>query len=243
MGADAAAKLGDLLGSAFGGLFDQPAVRLGVGAISAYVAIVWLACAWWAFQDMRRRTNEPAAPYLAAGLVILATPLVFPLALLVYTVLRPGRTIAEARLLGLERQIDELDAELTALCPECGRLVDESWLSCPACRTRLAYACRGCARPVGLDWSLCAWCGTEFGGTRLTAPALPAAFAIPTGVSDAGVVAASQPIDDRPDDRRRRWGDSRDRRPRRVGDPVLAEHAPTAARRRRSAERFAPAER
>ncbi len=213
MANDAARKLGDLLGSVFGGLFDQPAVRLGLAAIGGYVVVLWLASAWWAFHDSRRRSVEPAAPYLAAGLVVLATPLLFPLALLVYAVLRPGRTLAESRLIRLEHEVEAGESDLASVCPTCARLVDEAWLSCPSCRTRLAYACRGCGRPVGLDWSLCAWCGTAFGGSRLVVPTVGPASAGPSGI-----VATSELVDRR----RRRWAEPEpgrhDRRGRRSGE-------------------------
>jgi hypothetical protein len=40
--------------------------------------------------------------------------------------------------------------------------VNEEWLICPTCRTRLLRVCPNCTRLVGLDWALCAWCGRDF---------------------------------------------------------------------------------
>jgi hypothetical protein len=40
--------------------------------------------------------------------------------------------------------------------------VNDEWIICPTCRTRLNRVCPNCSRLVGLDWSLCAWCGKDF---------------------------------------------------------------------------------
>jgi RNA polymerase subunit RPABC4/transcription elongation factor Spt4 len=47
-------------------------------------------------------------------------------------------------------------------CPNCERRIDDEWIICPTCRTRLNRVCPNCSRLVGLDWSLCAWCGKDF---------------------------------------------------------------------------------
>ena len=146
-----------------GGILDSPVVRLLSAAVVAYVILLWLACIWWVLQDMRRRHEEPAMAYVAAGAMVLASPVLFPLAVVVYRILRPGRTLAEARELALTERLEELDADAQLACPGCARAVEDDWLVCPGCRTRLAHRCRNCGRTMGLDWSLCAWCGNEFG--------------------------------------------------------------------------------
>ena len=165
----------DQLGSAIEGIIESPVVRLLSTAFVAYVILLWLACIWWVLQDMRRRHEEPAMAYVAAGAMVLASPVLFPLAVVVYRILRPGRTLAEARELALTERLEELDAEEQLSCPGCSRAVEDDWLVCPACRTRLAHRCRNCGRTMGLDWSLCAWCGNEFGSgvmpDRLPQPA------------------------------------------------------------------------
>ncbi len=165
----------DQVGSVIAGILDSPAVRLLTAAFGAYAVLLWLACIWWVLQDMRRRHEDPALAYVAAAAMVLASPVLFPLAVVVYRILRPSRTLAEARELALTERLDELDADAELACPGCARAVEEDWLVCPACRTRLAHRCRNCRRTMGLDWSLCAWCGNEFGSgvlpERLPRPA------------------------------------------------------------------------
>lgn len=150
------------VGAAIGGLLGQPVVHLAFLVGAAYVVIVWLASAIWSFIDMRRRTANPIWPYATAGAVVLASPLLFPLALVVHRAVRPATTVADRRLGRLR------DAALSAevdqpRCPGCRRPIDPDWLVCPTCRTSLAHRCDGCGHGVGLDWDACAWCGSIFG--------------------------------------------------------------------------------
>lgn len=151
------------VGAVIGDILDSPVVRLLTGAFVAYAILLWLACIWWVLQDMRRRHEDPAMAYVAAGGMVLASPVLFPLAAIVYRILRPGRTLAEARELELAERLEAIEAEAALACPGCSRPVEEDWLACPACRTRLAHRCLNCGRSMGLDWTVCGWCGNEFG--------------------------------------------------------------------------------
>jgi RNA polymerase subunit RPABC4/transcription elongation factor Spt4 len=145
-----------------GSLFDNPFVQLAIQGIAVYFVVLWLAAAFWAFRDLQLRSTNPVLPYLAAAFIIVFTPVFFPLAVIVYRIVRPAERIGEVS----ERELAEeaLLAEVEAVrsCPGCHRRVHEDWLLCPSCRTRLNRVCPGCGRLVGLDWSLCAWCGRDF---------------------------------------------------------------------------------
>jgi RNA polymerase subunit RPABC4/transcription elongation factor Spt4 len=164
------------VGSAVGGFFNNPVVHLALQATVVYVVILWLAAAYWAFRDMQLRTDNPILPYFAASLIIVFTPIFFPLAVFAYRIVRPQEKIAEV----YERNLAEeaLIAEVEAIrnCPTCGRRTHEEWIICPTCRTRLNRVCPNCSRLVGLDWSLCAWCGKDFERREVAAvQALPSA--------------------------------------------------------------------
>jgi hypothetical protein len=148
-------------GDAVGGFAGQPAVRLLLAALTIYVLVVWLACAYWVFRDLRRRTRVDLLPYVAAAGVIVASPLLFPFALLIYRVVRPGRTLAEAREVQLEDRIAQLQAESMLACPNCAAMVEEDWIACPSCRTKLAHLCVECGHTMALTWEVCGWCGFE----------------------------------------------------------------------------------
>jgi RNA polymerase subunit RPABC4/transcription elongation factor Spt4 len=150
------------IGDTVGGIFDSPIVQFGLRMIGVYLVILWLATAYWAFRDMQQRSANAILPYLAAAGIILFTPVFFIFAVWVYKIIRPHDKIGEV----WERNLAEeaLLAEVEAIhhCPTCERRIDDEWIICPTCRTRLNRVCPNCSRLVGLDWSLCAWCGKDF---------------------------------------------------------------------------------
>ena len=150
------------IGETVGGIFDSPIVQFGLRMIGVYLVILWLATAYWAFRDMQQRSDNAILPYLAAAGIILFTPVFFIFAVWIYKIIRPHEKIGEV----WERNLAEeaLLAEVEAIhhCPTCERRIDDEWIICPTCRTRLNRVCPNCSRLVGLDWSLCAWCGKDF---------------------------------------------------------------------------------
>jgi RNA polymerase subunit RPABC4/transcription elongation factor Spt4 len=137
---------------------------------------------------MQSRSDNPLAPYLAASFVILFTPLLFPLAVFTYRIIRPQERIGEVYERNLAEEAMLAEIEAIPHCPTCDRRVDASWIICPTCRTRLNRVCPNCTRLVGLDWSLCAWCGREFErhdaiAASSTSPivSLPTREALPAG--------------------------------------------------------------
>lgn len=173
------------IGDALGGIFSSPLVQLGIRALGVYLVILWLASAYWAFRDMQQRSDNAILPYLASAGIILFTPLFFVLAVWVYKIIRPHEKVGEV----WERNLAEeaLLAEVEAIhhCPTCERRIDDEWIICPTCRTRLNRVCPNCSRLVGLDWSLCAWCGRDFERR----PVAAALGAVPAGRDVTGRIA------------------------------------------------------
>ena len=167
----------DAMGDALGAFVADPVVSLLLHLAWIALVVLWLAAALWAFLDTRRRTTNPVAAYGAAGVIILATPLLFPLAILVYRSIRPNEFVADLRSDSLRVALLEIDAERPR-CPECQHVVADDWLMCPNCRRALAHRCQACGGTVQLDWSVCARCAAELDGTvtgdrsrRISAPA------------------------------------------------------------------------
>lgn len=174
-----------LVGGAIGSIFDNPVIQLGIKGFALYWIVLWIAAAYWAFRDLQGRTDNAIAPYLGAALIIVFTPILFPLAVFTYRIVRPQDRIGEVYERNLAEEAMLAEIEAIPHCPSCDRRVDPAWIICPTCRTRLNRVCPNCTRLVGLDWSLCAWCGREFerhealpaGVPRVTRPehqALPA---------------------------------------------------------------------
>jgi RNA polymerase subunit RPABC4/transcription elongation factor Spt4 len=150
------------LGGVIDSFFGSEIVQFVLYSIVLYLFIVWLAATYWAFRDMHDRSENPALPYVAAGLILIATPFFFILGVIVYRVIRPAERLGEVYERNLAEEALLAEVEAVKTCRGCDRRVDEEWIICPWCRTRLSRVCPNCERLVGLDWTLCAWCGKDF---------------------------------------------------------------------------------
>lgn len=122
----------------------------------AFIAALWLALVVWTFRDMRSRSRDIFAQILAALVVaVLNLP-----GLLIYMMLRPKETLAEAYERSLEEEALLQGIEDVEHCPGCGSRVRADYLVCPACNTKLKKACRSCGRAINLRWNVCPYCGT-----------------------------------------------------------------------------------
>jgi RNA polymerase subunit RPABC4/transcription elongation factor Spt4 len=146
----------------FTDIVESDAFQAAIYVIAAYIVLIWLASAFWAYRDMRLRTSSAITPYVAALAIILFTPIFFLFGLLLYRIIRPKETIAEVneRVLAEEAMLAEVATH--AQCANCERPVHEDWIICPSCRNRLRRVCPNCEHLIELDWTLCAWCGKDF---------------------------------------------------------------------------------
>jgi len=186
------------LGNIFSGLIGQvlgsAPVQIGSRLVVAYLAILWLASAFWVFRDARRRTKDLISPYVAAGGVVALTPFLFPLGVIAYRVVRPPETITERAARDLESYVLAASVDHTR-CRSCGRTVEETWMRCPACGADLAVACPACGGRVEFDWSVCAWCAHDLDplGDAATMPAPIVPIDVPAAMADLG---AAPPVTD-----------------------------------------------
>ena len=124
--------------------------------LGAFLAALWLGLVIWTFRDIRSRSRDFFAWILASLLVaILNLP-----GLLIYLMLRPQETLAEAYERSLEEEALLQEIEEQELCPGCGQRVESEWIICPYCRTSLKKTCLHCGRPLQLNWTICPYCGT-----------------------------------------------------------------------------------
>jgi hypothetical protein len=111
----------------------------------------------WTFRDIRSRSRDPLAHILATLLVAVLPFIGF----MVYLMLRPQETLADAYERSLEQEALLQAIEEPEICPGCGQRTSGDYLYCPSCHTRLKAACPACNRPLHLRWSLCPYCGTS----------------------------------------------------------------------------------
>jgi len=126
--------------------------------IGALLAALWLSLIIWTFRDMRLRSRDPFAQILAA-LVVAVLPVV---GLIIYLILRPPETLAEAYERALEEEALLQEIEERPACPGCSRTVEPGWILCPYCHTRLRKRCLDCDSLLELQWNLCPFCGNQY---------------------------------------------------------------------------------
>jgi hypothetical protein len=141
-----------------GALLDSPAGTAVAVVVVLFLLFFWIALAFWAYRDARRRSDAAWLPVFALAVNVLPY-----LGLLLYVVLRPPRTMDEERALLLEEQaLTEGPAEVISRpCPTCGREIELDFVICPYCRTQFARRCRACQRWLRLGWRVCPYCAEE----------------------------------------------------------------------------------
>jgi hypothetical protein len=118
---------------------------------------LWAGMGIWVFRDVRARSRDILAQLLATLLVLVLPVIGF----IVYLMLRPRETLADAYERSLEQEALLQAIEEPEICPGCGQRVRVEYLFCPSCHTKLKRACPSCSRPIHLRWALCPYCGTS----------------------------------------------------------------------------------
>lgn len=155
---------------------DLSSILLAVLAfLGAVTAAFWLTLIIWTFRDMRARSRDIFAQILAALLVAI----MFLPGVVIYLMLRPKETLAEAYERSLEEEALLQGIEEALVCPGCGSRVQSEFVVCPSCHTKLKKSCQNCGRALNLRWSVCPYCSTPvLGGVQVQAteavPAVPA---------------------------------------------------------------------
>jgi len=120
-----------------------------------FIAIFWLASAFWVYKDAKRRIEDPWLLAMAVALGIFP-PFLGPI---IYMLFRPPEYLEDVRERELEIKAME-ESLIGERCPVCRADVDPSYLACPGCTTKLKQACRGCKAPLEPLWQVCPYCET-----------------------------------------------------------------------------------
>ena len=143
-------------------VLTNPLVTTIGSAMGIAVVALWLAAAWWAYTDAMHRTGNTPAALLAAGWIVASTPLLLPLSLPVYALVRPAESAGERRTRRIASELAGVLEEAAGPgCFSCGSAVDPGWHRCPACTTWLALPCTSCAEWSDRTLEVCPYCGGE----------------------------------------------------------------------------------
>jgi hypothetical protein len=122
-----------------------------------FVAVFWLASAYWVYKDARRRVADPWLVAMAT-LLGLVPPFLGPL---VYLFFRPPEYLEDVHERELEiRAMEERLGRHDSHCPVCRATVEPEYLICPVCTTKLKQACVTCKSPLEPLWQVCPFCET-----------------------------------------------------------------------------------
>jgi Double zinc ribbon len=133
-----------------------------------FVVVFWVATIYWVYKDARRRLTDPMLVWVFTGVGVV--PFIGPL---IYMLFRPPEYLDDVR--ERELEIRAMETRLGARelhCPVCRADVDEDFLVCPVCTTKLRQPCAKCGRPLEQLWQICPYCETPI-GEPTAAPAKP----------------------------------------------------------------------
>ena len=134
----------------------SPSAQAAVQTVAVCSTALYVATIYWAMQDARTRVAR--APGVAALALVAAIPFI---GAIFYILVRPHRTLEEARESELAFRAMSAELARTGECARCGAVVEADWRVCPHCRTALASACPSCAKPVRAGWAACAYCAAD----------------------------------------------------------------------------------
>ncbi|MBP8947876.1 MAG: zinc ribbon domain-containing protein [Candidatus Promineofilum sp.] len=136
----------------------QSYLTILLGVAGGLLLALWLAVVVWAARDMRARSRSTTAVVLTV-LVVLLLPVV---GLVIYLLLRPRETLAQAYDRALEQEALLQQIQERPVCPTCARPTEMTWFLCPTCHTHLRQPCPVCRSPLELHWDICPYCGYLF---------------------------------------------------------------------------------
>lgn len=171
----------------------QPFVIMIAALFAAFLTATWISSVIWAFRDIRARSRDIFAQILATLMVLIFFPL-FPLpGLALYMILRPRETLAEIYERSLEEEALLQGIEERLACPGCNRRIEDAFMICPTCHTRLKKACPTCGQLLHLRWNICPYCGAVQTAAKSTLAPPPQPVTLPTEPREAPRLSSTTP--------------------------------------------------
>jgi RNA polymerase subunit RPABC4/transcription elongation factor Spt4 len=143
-------------------------IMLMVAWGAAFLVALWVSLIFWTYRDIRTRSRDQLIRILS----IIIVALLFLPGIVIYLILRPAVTVEEEYQHTLEEEALLQSIEDLPVCPGCGRKIQDTWMVCPNCNTRLKKTCYNCRKLMELSWNICPYCGTPAPGKRREKPTM-----------------------------------------------------------------------
>lgn len=122
----------------------------------SYLGLLWLAIIIWVTRDSINRSSS----LIFQTFAILINIIVPILGVLLYLIIRPGKTNTERYYEELEhRMLMEGGGETNATCEKCLTLVGKDYTFCPNCGVKVKKSCAKCGKDFPSLWDICPYCG------------------------------------------------------------------------------------
>jgi len=140
------------------GFLQSTTFMLVEDGLVVLLGIVWLGLGFRVFRDARRRIDDGRLVGIAT-LTAFAIPFIGPL---LYLLFRPPETLADANAREIEmRALRDRLRRPNSNCPVCLSDVEDDYLVCPVCTTRLREPCPTCDAALDPLWQACPYCATR----------------------------------------------------------------------------------
>lgn len=131
--------------------------------ILGYFSLLWLAIIIWVTRDVLQRSSNIIFQAFSILLNIVAPFL----GVLLYLIIRPGKTRAERYYEELEMgMLEEDNSGEQNTCGKCLTPADKDYSFCPNCGEGLKKTCLKCKKTFPMIWSICPFCGKEYKDTE-----------------------------------------------------------------------------
>ncbi len=127
------------------------------GAIAVIVIIVlYIITIIWVVKDAPARGYSPVKWGIIALIPFIGA--------LMYSAMRPSMLAADKEEQELDYLLRQRELMQYGECGRCSYPVQNDYVMCPNCGSRLKNVCAGCGRPLNPQWTVCPWCCTKAQG-------------------------------------------------------------------------------
>ena len=165
------------------GFFDSQGWFITRNLAVFFLVVFWLAVGYWTYKDARRRIQDR---WLVATATLLGLVPPF-IGAFIYMLFRPPEYLDEVRERELEMKTLAALRPVEERCPVCRSAVDQTYLVCPVCTTRLRESCTNCRAPLDPLWQVCPFCETPV----VRAPAIELAETIVPPLGESATESSS----------------------------------------------------